>query len=132
MTCRHLPRTGRIYQADGGYTCTRCGTTVTRERQRQGRTVRQYGIRAELDAARKYGGVKTNDGGPVDIEGADWDTQMRTRRREPPKEWVKVFAAMPGRRLRRMLIRFVRPGHPPEDYYIVPSADWLSWYGRDE
>lgn len=131
MTCRHLPRTARVYR-DGGYDCTRCGRFVSKESIRKGRTVRQYGISAELRAARKYGGRKTNDGGPVDITGQDWDTQMRTRRQSPPREWEKAFAAMPGKKLRRLLISYVQgPGRAPVDFYVIPAEDFLAWYGKD-
>lgn len=130
MSCRH-PRSVRIYK-DGGYTCTRCDHFVSREAIRRGKTARLYGISAELRAARKYGGRKTNDGGPVDITGKDWDVQMRTRRTAPPAEWTKAFAIMPGKKLRRLLISYVQgPGKPPIDYYVVPAEDFLTWYGKD-
>jgi hypothetical protein len=131
VTCRHLPRTSRVY-LDGGYECLKCGRFVAKSAITRGRTVRQYGIAAELDAARRYGGRKTNDGGPVDITGEDWDTQMRTRRTDPPAEWTKAFAIMPGKKLRRLLIRYVQgPGRAPVDYYVIPAMDFLSWYGKD-
>jgi len=132
MACRHADRSKRVYFDTGDYECSKCMTLVTKAKQTKGRTVREYGIRAELGAARTYGGHKTNDGGPVDIEGRDWDTQMRTRRTPPPAEWIKVFAIMPGKHLKRLLIRYViGPGKPPQDYYVIPAKDFLSWYGRD-
>ena len=130
MSCRH-PRVDRIYK-DGGYTCTRCDRFVPREAIRRGKTARRYGIGAELRAARKYGGRKTNDGGPVDVTGKDWDNQMRTRRTPPPKEWTKAFAIMPGKKLRRLLIIYNQgPGKPPIEYYVIPAEDFLQWYGKD-
>lgn len=132
--CRHRDWKKRRYQEDGGYICGTCLTTVSPAQQRTGRTVRQYGIRAELDAARTYGGSKTNDGGPVDIEGVDWNTQMKTKRSLPPKMWTKAFAAMPddGSHLKRLLIRYVQgPGKPPIDYIVVEGKTWLEWWGRD-
>jgi hypothetical protein len=134
MSCRHLPRTRRVYLEEGGYRCSACGTVVTTEQQRKGRTVREYALRAELDAAHRYGGSKTNDGGPVDIEGRDWLTQMKTKRAAPPVMWVRSFNAMwgGGVRIPRLLLRYVQgPGKPPIDFFVVRGTDWINWFGRD-
>lgn len=133
MSCRHLPRTSRVY-SEGGYTCHRpgCGKFVSQDKIRKGKNLREYAIRAELDAARRYGGRKTNDGGPVDFTGTDFDNQMKTHRRQPPKEWTEAFAKMPGKKLRRLLVRYVQgPGRAPVDFWVVPGPDWLQWYGKD-
>ena len=129
--CRH-PRPSRI--ASPGWTeCARCGHRWSAEASRAGRRHRDYGVRAELSAARTYGGLKVGHaGGPVDVRGAEWDTQVRTHRREPPREWAKAFAGMAqGTRLPRLLVRFVHPGGPT-DFFVVPARAWLDWHGRDE
>lgn len=131
MACRH-PRLKRIYREEGGYDCTPCGAYVSPEQQRTGRTVRQYGIRAELKVARKYGGQKTNDGGPVDIVGKDFATQVKTRRVRPPLMWVRALAIMEDSGLcPRILMRYAHPGGP-SDYFIFRADDFLAWFGKDE
>jgi hypothetical protein len=103
-------------------------------RARRGRTSREYGNRAELKVARTYGGTKIGQaGGPVDVRGAEWHTQVKTHRRRPPQEWRDAFAKMAAStdRLPRLLVRFVFPGGP-EDYVIVPGKAWLDWHGKDE
>lgn len=104
------------------------------ERQRRGRQARNYGNRAELDVARRYGGTKTgHHGGPVDVRGKDWNTQVKTHRRLPPAEWRTVFAKLEAStdRLPRLLLRFVHPGGPT-DFVVVPGKAWLDWFGKDE
>lgn len=109
---------------------------VDPERARRGRQSRNYGNRAELDVARRYGGTKVGHaGGPVDVRGRDWNTQVKTHRRQPPREWVTVFAKLEAStdRLPRLLLRFVMgPGVPPQDYIVIPGKAWLDWFGRDE
>lgn len=113
--------------------CARCLTVKDEARSRRGRQSRNYGNRAELEAARRYGGVKVGHaGGPVDIRGKDFVTQMRTKRRQPPAEWRTALAAMDGERgCPRMLIRFVLPTGP-EDYFIFRAKDFLDWFGKDQ
>src|SRR5688500_348831 len=56
--------------------CLRCNTETAITRIRTGRQSRNYGNRAELKAARVYGGEKIGAaGGPVDIRGAEWNVQ---------------------------------------------------------
>lgn len=112
-----------------------CGRIRDEARSRRGKQSRNYGNRAELSASRKYGGEKIGAaGGPVDIRGKDFATQMKTHRRLPPIEWTKSFAAMSQEnRCRRMLLRFVgKPGVPPKDYFVFEAEDFLSWFGRDD
>jgi hypothetical protein len=113
--------------------CRRCGQPRDPIRSKRGRQSRNYGNRAELDVARRYGGGKVgHHGGPVDVRGTDFDTQVRTRRQKPPAEWKKAIGAMEaGGRCPRLLIRFVQPTGP-EDYFIFRAADFLAWFGRDE
>jgi hypothetical protein len=134
LPCRH-PRYQRIPIEGGGWRCP-CGKTVEATRLRRGRQSRNYGNRAELSLARKYGGSKVgHHGGPADIEGAEWLTQVKTMRRMPPVMWTSVFNALApsiGNRSPRLLLRFVMgPGVPPVDYFVVPAADWLAKFGPD-
>ena len=116
--------------------CLRCGTVKDEARSRRGRQSRKYGNRAELEAARRYGGVKVGHaGGPVDIRGREWATQMKTHRRLPPKEWRDAFAKMEAStdRMPRLLLRFVvGGGQPPLDYFVIPGPVWLDWFGKDQ
>jgi hypothetical protein len=133
--CRHLKR-NRTPSADGGWVCV-CGKATQGGVARKGRQIRNYGNRAELDAARKYGGDKIGQaGGPVDIRGKDWETQMKTHRRSVPKEWETVFAKMAasrGKRGQRLLLRFVgKPGQAPQDFFVVPAEEWIQRFGKDE
>jgi hypothetical protein len=114
--------------------CIRCGVTKDPVLSRRGKTSRDYGNRAELKVARTYGGTKVgHHGGPVDVRGKDWHTQVKTHRRLPPAEWRAVFAALEAStdRLPRLLLRFVHDGGPT-DYIVVPGKAWLDWFGKDE
>lgn len=116
--------------------CIRCAKPKDEARSRRGRQSRNYGNRAELEAARRYGGVKVGHaGGPVDIRGGEWSTQMKTHRRLPPKEWRDAFAKMEAStdRMPRLLLRFVvGGGQPPLDYFVIPGPVWLDWFGKDQ
>jgi hypothetical protein len=117
-------------------TCIRCGKLQDLVLHRRGKQSRNYGNRAELSAARKYGGTKIGQaGGPTDIRGKDFNTQVKTHRRPVPAEWRKVFGALAasGERCPRLLLRFVGgPGLPPVDFFVFPADDFLDWFGRDE
>ncbi len=130
--CRH-PKARRITL--GALTaCGICLLEVDPVKARRGKTARDYGNRAELKVARTYGGEKVgHHGGPVDVRGKDWHTQVKTHRRLPPAEWRKVFAALEAStdRLPRLLLRFVHDGGPT-DYIVVPGKAWLDWFGKDD
>ena len=114
--------------------CRLCRKPKDEIRSRRGKTSRDYGNRAELKVARTYGGEKVgHHGGPVDVRGKDWNTQVKTHRRLPPAEWRAVFAALEAStdRLPRLLLRFVHDGGPT-DYIVVPGKAWLDWFGKDE
>jgi hypothetical protein len=114
--------------------CSRCGAIRNEANARRGRQSRNYGNRAELDVARRYGGTKVGHaGGPVDVRGAEFATQVKTHRRLPPLEWTKAFAAMSASAgVPRLLLRFVATGQPPDDYFVIPAKAWLEWFGKDE
>ncbi len=116
--------------------CRLCNVIRDETKARTGKQSRNYGNRAELKVARTYGGQKIGHaGGPVDVRGAEFNTQVKTHRRPPPREWTSAFNAMAANRERlpRLLLRFVMgPGVPPEDFVVVPGKVWLDWFGRDE
>lgn len=122
--------------AEEPFECWLCGKPKDDTRSRRGRQSRNYGNRAELDVARRYGGAKVGHaGGPVDVRGKEWATQVKTHRRMPPKEWRDAFAKMEAStdRLPRLLLRFVLGGgQPPVDYIVIPGRAWLDWFGKDE
>lgn len=123
---------------DGAFirACERCGKPYDETLVRRGRQSRNYGNRAELAVARKYGGTKVGHaGGPVDVRGAEFNVQVKTHRRLPPAEWRKAFGGMSAslERIPRLLLRFLPgPGLPPDDYFVIRADDWLRWYGKDE
>lgn len=134
--CRHQWERWSDAPGETWESCRRCRAVKDEARSRRGKQSRNYGNRAELDVARRYGGTKVgHHGGPVDVRGTDWNTQVKTHRRQPPREWVTAFAKMEAStdRLPRLLLRFVMgPGIPPEDYIVVPGKAWLDWWGKDE
>lgn len=116
--------------------CKLCPAIRDEVKARRGKNSRDYGNRAELAVARKYGGVKVGHaGGPVDVRGAEFNVQVKTHRRPPPAEWRKAFGGMNANleRIPRLLLRFVQAGgQPPDDYFVIRADDWLRWFGRDE
>ena len=132
---RHVWERNYIHPA-ADYICPRCGAVRDEAKARRGKQSRNYGNRAELAVSRKYGGEKIGAaGGPVDVRGKDFNTQVKTHRRLPPREWTGVFNAMSANRERvpRLLLRFVMgPGTPPKDYFVFEAEDFLAWFGRDE
>jgi len=129
-------RNGLPYYSPVETRCSRCGVVRDEVRARRGKQSRNYGNRAELAVSRKYGGTKVGHaGGPVDVRGKDFNTQVKTHRRTPPREWVGVFNALEANRERcpRLLLRFVMgSGVPPRDYFVFQADDFLDWFGRDE
>ncbi len=129
-----IPGPAHYDELDDPWVCSRCHAVRDPIRSRRGKQSRNYGNRAELAVARKYGGEKIGHaGGPVDVRGKDFNTQVKTHRRTPPREWVGVFNAMAANRERipRLLLRFVT-GAAPIDYFVFQADDFLDWFGRDE
>lgn len=115
--------------------CDICHRAKDVARSRRGKQSRNYGNRAELDVARRYGGTKVGHaGGPVDVRGRDFATQVKTHRRRPPAEWTTAFAKLEATtdRIPRLLLRFVQVGQPPIDYVVLPAKAWLDWFGKDD
>ena len=133
--------TERVYDSMGfGHSvtqptaCVRCGAIRDETRARRGRQSRTYGNRAELSVARTYGGRKVGHaGGPVDVRGKEFSTQVKTHRRLPPLEWRKAFAGMAqSEGVPRLLLRFVlgQNGQGTDDYFVLPAKAWLDWVCR--
>jgi hypothetical protein len=69
-------------------TCA-CGAVKDAAASRRGRNNRKRGGHHELDVARRYGGRKVGPlGGPWDIEGEEYVTQVKTHRGLPPRWWT--------------------------------------------
>ena len=115
--------------------CKDCGIVRDEEKVKRGRTYAKYGKNAELAVARQYGGRKVGHaGGPTDVMGTNTKTQVKTTRRAVPVMWRNEFAKLDREmdgRLPRLLLRFVRVGSAPDDYFVVRGKDWVAWYGKD-
>lgn len=133
--CPH-PRAARRPLEDGGTACTRCGADISAAGSRRARNNRSRGNRHELHAARLYGGEKTGPlGGPEDIRGAEWRTQVKTHAGLPPRWLTDPFARMADQhdgRSARTLHRWLRPGQRPIDLFVVEGREWLDKFGPDE
>jgi len=122
----------------GGFFCSRkCADgEQPSEAVRRGRNNRLRGNSHELKIARAYGGEKVGQlGKPEDIRGAEFRTQVKTYQRLAPVGWRKAFAALEATvdaRTPRLILRFLRPGVPADDYIVIRGSDWLDRFGRDE
>ena len=132
----HPNRPHRYDLNDGaGWYCP-CGKRQDVAKIRAGKQARSYGNRAELAVAREYGGRKVGHAqGPTDVVGTNIKTQVKTTRRPAPQMWSREFAKLDREkdgRLPRLLLRFVRVGSAPDDYFVVRGADWIEWFGKDD
>lgn len=116
--------------------CMACGQKQNPETSKRGRNNRKRGNSHELSVARKYGGEKVGQLGlPEDIRGTEYRTQVKTHQRLAPTEWRKAFAALEAvtdNRTPRLIVRFLQPGVPADDYIIIRGRDWLDRFGTDE
>ena len=116
--------------------CAKCGTNRNQALSKRGRNNRRRGNSRELSVARKYGGEKVGQLGlPEDIRGDEYRTQVKTHQRLAPTEWRKAFAALEAvtdGRTPRLIVRFLQPGVPADDYIIIRGSAWLDRFGRDE
>jgi hypothetical protein len=116
--------------------CKFCDVIRDEVASRRGRQSRNYGNRAELDVARRYGGRKVGHAqGPTDVQGMTRKIQVKTSRRAVPAMWHREFAKLKSEadgRLAVLVLRFVRAGNlGPEDYFVIKAADFIDWYGTD-
>ena len=136
----HLPRCRRHdhkvwIEATDEWECQKCFARLPVARVKRGRNNRKRGNSHELSVARKYGGEKVGQLGlPEDIRGDEYRTQVKTHQRLAPIEWRKAFAALDSTdgRTPRLIVRFLQPGLPADDYIIIRGRDWLDRFGRDE
>lgn len=116
--------------------CARCQILRNPITSKRGRNNRRRGNSHELSVARKYGGEKVGQLGlPEDIRGTEYRTQVKTHQRPAPTEWRKAFAALEAvtdGRTPRLIVRFLQPGLPADDYIIIKGSSWLDRFGRDE
>jgi hypothetical protein len=116
--------------------CQLCGKLKDAALSKRGRNNRKRGNSHELSVARKYGGEKVGQLGlPEDIRGGEYRTQVKTHQRPAPAEWRKAFAALEAvtdNRTPRLIVRFLQPGVPADDYIIIKGSTWLDRFGRDE
>jgi hypothetical protein len=116
--------------------CLICGREQSPALAKRGRNNRKRGNSHELAIARKYGGEKVGPLGlPEDIRGAEYRTQVKTHQRPAPAEWRKAFAsleAVTDNRTPRLIVRFLQPGVPADDYIIIKGRDFLDRFGRDD
>ena len=145
----HLPRCRR-HEWTGDFTvevlgspdhlipshCMKCGQKQNPALSKRGRNNRKRGNSHELSVARKYGGEKVGQLGlPEDIRGDEYRTQVKTHQRLAPTEWRKAFSALEAvtdGRTPRLIVRFLQPGLPADDYIIIKGSAWLDRFGRDE
>jgi len=123
--------------ACGGFVADRSDADgVDPEFQRRGRNNRLRGNSHELKVARKFGGEKVGPLGlPEDIRGTEFRTQVKTYQRLAPAGWRKAFAALEATvdaRTPRLILRFLRPGVPADDYIVFRGQSFLDRYGKDE
>ena len=135
LRCRH-PRMNRRTDSDGVVTCGACLQVLDAVMVKRGRNNRKRGNSHELSVARKYGGEKVGQLGlPEDIRSTEYRTQVKTHQRPAPGEWRKAFAALEAvsdNRTPRLIVRFLSPGLPADDYIIIRGSAWLDRFGTDE
>lgn len=116
--------------------CSRCGRPKDVARSRRGRSSRRLGGDQERRAERRYGWTKIGERGEkTDLRGRLFKVQQKSTRRAPPALVRDAFAGLDATRDGRvplLLLTFVRPGVPAQDYVVVRGSDWLELHGRDE
>jgi hypothetical protein len=116
--------------------CLTCGKEQDEARSRRGKSSRRLGNDGERRSEKRYGFVKVGEfGGITDLQGKTTKVQQKTSRMAAPIKWKGIFAQLEqvaDGRMPAILLSFVRPGVPSDDYFIVRGKDWLDWRGRDE
>lgn len=116
--------------------CRRCHHVQDAARVRAGRSARRLGGDQERRIERVYGPMKVGErGDAVDHIGTICKWQSKATRTAPPG-WISGPIArmdgLYGDRLPVLILSFVRPGVPVEDYVLMRGSDWLALHGRDE
>jgi hypothetical protein len=125
------------FKAEPSYIdCSICGVVKNEARSRRGKSSRRLGNDGERRSEKRYGFVKVGEfGGITDLQGKTTKVQQKTSRMAAPVKWKGIFAQLEqvaDGRMPAILLSFVRPGVPSDDYFIVRGKDWLDWRGRDE
>lgn len=116
--------------------CARCGRVRDDAKARSGKSSRRLGADQERRIERVYGPRKIGErGDPVDHIGTVCKYQSKASRSAPPA-WlsgpIKRMDGLYGDRLPVLVVSYVRPGVPVEDYIVMRGRDWLALHGRDE
>jgi hypothetical protein len=116
--------------------CEGCGKPYVEAAVKRGKSSRRLGNDGERRSEKRYGFVKVGEfGGITDLQGKTTKVQQKTSRMAAPVKWKGIFAQLEqvaDGRMPAILLSFVRPGVPSDDYFIVRGRDWLDWRGRDE
>jgi hypothetical protein len=135
--CKHRWQTIKDVGRDMTWAeCIRCGIVRDPVRSRRGKSSRRLGHDQERRAERVYGWEKIGERGEkTDLRGRMFKVQQKASRRPPPALIRDTFAGLEATRDGRipaLLLSFIRPGVPTEDYILIRGADWLDLHGRDE
>ena len=116
--------------------CARCGRPKDEARSRRGKSARRFGGDQERRAEKRYGWEKIGERGQMtDLRGRLMKIQQKSTRALPPALFRSVFPALDATmdgRIAGILLSYVRPGVPAQDYVVIRGADWLELHGRDE
>lgn len=115
--------------------CRLCGARKDETLSRQGRSSARLGKDQERRAERRYGWTKIGERGEkTDLRGRLFKVQQKSSRRQPPALVRDTFAGLDATRDGRvplLLLTFVRPGVPADDYIVIRGSDWLDLHGQD-
>jgi hypothetical protein len=118
------------------YRCARCGHVRSDTASRKGRSSRRLGADQERRIERVYGPRKIGErGDAVDHIGTIGKYQSKASRTKPPawlSEPLHKMDGLYGERVPVLVVSYVRPGVPVEDYIVIRGRDWLALHGRDE
>lgn len=131
MTCRHMPRTCRIY-SEGGYTCTRCGKYVTAEAISRGRRANRRGRRLNAKTAKESGAenVETLQV-PEDQRGSYLDAQHKSGKGYPKllDRWLRAIPKRDGRLRAVIYTETPGPGRKARQLVVFDYGEYREWHG---
>lgn len=133
---RHEWVIGWLVDGSTGYFCRLCQRVRDDTRSRRGKSSRRLGGDQERRAEKRYGWTKIGERGEkTDLRGRLFKVQSKASRRQPPALIRDTFAGLDATkdgRVPLLLLTFVRPGVPADDYIVIRGSDWLDLHGRDE
>lgn len=131
MTCRHMPRTLRVYR-DGGYDCTRCGHFVTAESISRGRRANRRGRRLNAKAAKEAGAenVETLQV-PEDFRSSHLDAQHKSGTGYPKRldAWLRAIPQREGKLRAVVYTETPGPGRKARRLIVMDYSEYLEWHG---